>query len=147
MLGEVEARLSERGPEHSDRLLLSAHHLASSARDDQSAARAIVLAVTAAEIEIKTKLRDVASTDQVQLVDVLIDNPRDWSVSLHSLFKSVLPTLADIDDSVHKSLAKELPKTIWRRNQIVHRGATFDVQTARSDIALVRRIVESLRAI
>ena len=50
--------------------------------------RATLLAAIGVEVEIKSTLRELvgAARPERDLVDLLLDNPRDWSMSVHGLF-------------------------------------------------------------
>lgn len=146
-LSTVSDKMSSPGsPTSSDRLLLHAKYLCRETADAHSSDRAIVLAVIAAEIEIKAALARLATEDQLPLVKHLIDSPRDWSVSLHSLFKKLLITLLGTEPDEHRSLARELQKAIEHRNSVVHQGKSFDSTTASHDVFTIEQVMCFLRA-
>jgi hypothetical protein len=83
----------------------------------------VLLAAIGCEAAVKTALREGANTDQLPLVELLLDRPRDFSVAAAALFdepcRLVLGRSLKTDDS-------QLFKKVWRlfedRNKIVHRA-------------------------
>jgi hypothetical protein len=50
-------------------------------------ARAVVTAAVACEVKIKRTLRQCAANGQQELLELLLNNPRDWSLALLQLFQ------------------------------------------------------------
>jgi len=83
----------------------------------------VVLAATGCEAAVKTALRAGANTDQLPLVELLLDRPRDFSVAAAALFDE--PCRVVLGRSL-KTDNSQLFQKVWRlfedRNKIVHRA-------------------------
>jgi hypothetical protein len=135
-LRTIEGRLN-RGQLHDDDLLLAeALHLTEG--HEPSPSRATLLAAIAVELRTKRLLRTIAR-DRADMLGLLLENPRDWSMSAHGLFAKAIPTLliAPLDSAMagqHKELAKKVQALFTARNAIAHRGAATTRAEARSHV-------------
>jgi hypothetical protein len=83
----------------------------------------VVLAAIGCEVAVKTALRDGANADQLPLIELLLNRPRDFSLAAAALFdepcRLVLGQSLKTDDS-------QLYKKVWHlfedRNKIAHRA-------------------------
>jgi len=84
--------------------------------------RAVLLAAIACETKIKSVLRRLAGNKQ-KLVDLLIENPRDYSLAAEALFTKALDAIADTSlRNAQPNLHKSITKLFQIRNKIAHRG-------------------------
>ena len=122
-LGAVmEAVRTEMSPGLAQNLLADARFLAQHA-EPTDLPRAMLLAAIAAEVGAKQALRDSASPAQAEVVELLLSNPRDFSMAAVALFdrpmQIVLGASLREDD---KELFKRVDKLFSRRNGLAHRG-------------------------
>lgn len=86
-------------------------------------ARALLVAAIASEVRVKAVLREEAPVEQKALLDVLLSNPRDWSLSaaahFHKPMKAVTGRSLQEDDG---PLWKRLEELFRRRNALAHHG-------------------------
>jgi hypothetical protein len=85
--------------------------------------RSVITAAIACEVKVKRTLRSSATYGtQRELVELLLENPRDWSLALLALFDKPLKIICGRslreDD---KELFKRLDSLIRRRNGLVHK--------------------------
>ena len=128
-------RLQEKligGPPQADELLLAeAKHLV---KGGQPVAfdRATLLAAIAVELRTKRLLRSLAYPDRVEMLELLINNPNDWTMAAHGLFLKTLPVMLRQDHlgPEHKALAKRLQRLFVSRNAIAHKGASVTNEAA-----------------
>ena len=78
----VEANSS---PELPELLLADAQFIASSA-EPPDPSRALLIAAVACEVKIRAFLRTSATAEQAPLMELLLSNPRDWSLAAAALF-------------------------------------------------------------
>jgi hypothetical protein len=110
----------------------------------------VVLAAIACEIAIKTSLQGNAASDQRQLVDLLLNNPRDYSLAVASLFdrpcKAVLGKSLKEDD---RDLFTLLTWLFEDRNKVVHKSLSGlrNADTLRDEISAASKGVDWLRDI
>jgi hypothetical protein len=74
-------------------LLADARFIAASA-EPPDPSRALLVAAVACEVKIKAFLRECANAEQAPLVELLLSNPRDWSVAAAALFDQPLRIVA-----------------------------------------------------
>jgi hypothetical protein len=83
-----------------------------------------VTAAVACEVKIKRTLRQCAANGQQELLELLLNNPRDWSLALLRLFNRPLKIVAGVSLREENSpLWKRLDRLINRRNALVHKEA------------------------
>lgn len=81
-------------------------------------------AAIACEVKIKTFLREHSNAEQAALVELLLENPRDWSLAAAALFDKPLKIVGgrSLKDEDDKSLWKGVIDLFERRNALAHRG-------------------------
>lgn len=133
-------------PTLATRLLADAAHFAFEV-DPPDTDRSILVAAIACEVGIKDVLRATATGSSSDLLDLLLSNPRDWSMAAaaiwHKPAKVVLGrSLLESD----KPLYRELELLFRRRNRIAHRGESFSKEEARSCVDAAARALRWLRS-
>jgi hypothetical protein len=87
--------------------------------------QAVMLAAIACEIKVKDVITALASEEQEPLVNLLLENPRDWTMAAASLFDKGMAAVCGRSLRVEdKSLFKEVEKIFQDRNKIAHKGGT-----------------------
>lgn len=116
-------------------LLAEAGHLASYTMIPH-ASRALLMAAVACEVHVKAALRTAAAAEQAPLVDLLLENPRDWTLAAAGMFDKLA------DATAGRSLRKEAPETykavvalFEARNRLAHRGEIPTRAEARAHVA------------
>jgi len=139
----LDARAIERvkielnqGPMHPEELLLAeAKHVANS-RWAAAPERATLLGAIAVELRSKRVLREIAGPERLDMLELLLEHPRDWSMSAHGLFAKAIPTFAGVPASdEYRAVAKGVKSLFEDRNRIAHRGASICVARAREHLA------------
>lgn len=94
------------------------------------------------EVKPKAVLRLMAGEDKNELLDLLLENPRDWSLSAHGLFAKALPTLAGraLGDD-HRELAKQVQKLFVARNSVAHRGEFITREDAVQHVKTAQTVI------
>jgi hypothetical protein len=111
---------AEDAPDLPSTVLADAIYFHAHPRD---AARVVLTAAIACELMVKQALRVLAEGDARKLVDVLLENPRDYSLRIGSLFGQ--PMLAVAGRSLHqddRELWKAVQKLFETRNRVAHSG-------------------------
>ena len=110
-------------PELANVLMADAGFLAESA-EPRDPSRSVLVAAIACEVKIKTFLREHSSAEQAALVELLLQNPRDWSLAAAALFDKPLKIVGgrSLKDEDDKSLWKGVTDLFERRNALAHRG-------------------------
>jgi hypothetical protein len=134
---------AQEAPDLADRLLADAGFLMQSEPPDPS--RALLVAAIACEVKVKTTLREHASLAQRDLVDLLLDNPRDFSLAASSLFDTPLKTVVGAsltEVGTNKELWKRIDALFTRRNRLAHRGEIPSVEDVADGIAAAHETFE-----
>ena len=87
--------------------------------------QAVLLAAVACEIKIKETISTLASSEQQPLVNLLLENPRDWTMAAAALFDKGMEAICG--RSLRKenlALYKEVDLLFRDRNNIAHKGGT-----------------------
>jgi hypothetical protein len=150
-LAKVQESL-EQGAPAPDELLLSEAQYLQRSQQVTWAERATLLAAIALEVRTKRALQAIADATQLPLVDLLLQNPHDWSLAAHALFQKALPVVAgQALGQEHADLSKRVQKLFTSRNALAHRGATIEasvaadhVETAREAFAFLSALEEQL---
>jgi hypothetical protein len=126
-----------RAPDLAESLLRDALFVAQHS-DPNASLSALLLAATAAEFRIKEVLRRAADGSTLEMLELLMTNPRDWSLAAAALWDR--PSKIILGSSLREAdpeLWKRLEKLIRRRNGLAHKGKipssdeiTEDVRTA-----------------
>jgi hypothetical protein len=91
--------------------------------DPPDYARAVLTAAIACEVKIKRTLRQRAADGAPsELVALLLENPRDWSMALLALFDGPLKIVGGVSlRESDRALYKRLDALIQRRNGLAHK--------------------------
>jgi hypothetical protein len=85
--------------------------------------RAVLLAAIAGEVKVKDTLRRKVSPDRLPLLDLILENPRDWSLAAAALFdKAASAALGHSLRLERPELFKDISKLFEVRNRIAHKG-------------------------
>lgn len=114
------------------------HLRAGSANDLQ---RAVLFAAIGCELKVKETLRGKVFRAGKGLVETLISNPRDFSMSTASLFDETMKhavghSLKEEDKELYKGIANDL---FPRRNKIAHAGERIERTQAEACVLIARR--------
>ena len=125
---DVEEVLSKAAhgeePDLADQLLADAHFYLWRAHPPNPRI-VVVLAAIAAEVRIKTFLTAHASSEQAQLVDLILSHPRDVSMAAVSLYdKGLLAVMGRSLREDDKAAYKALVGLFEVRNKVAHRGGS-----------------------
>jgi hypothetical protein len=127
-----------------DTLLADAQYLAWGDLRAPDSLRAVLMAAIACEVKVKVYLRDKTDPANLPLLDFILENPREVTVTAaDGLFNKLMRTaqgrsLRDAD----KELFKSVVRLFEVRNAVAHRGEWPDVEEAKD---LVRAAVRAFR--
>jgi hypothetical protein len=103
--------------------------------------RAVLLAAIALETKVKVRLRDLAKPANLPLLDFILANPRDVSVSAAVLFDRVLQCAAGRSLRIeNKALFKRLERLFEVRNKLAHRGIKPSDVEAKDGVFAAREV-------
>jgi hypothetical protein len=109
-------------------------------------AQATLLAAMGVEVYTKDVLRHLVDNASAPLLDLLLENPRDWSAAAYSLFSKALPTIASTNlGEEHKLLSKRVQKLFEARNRLAHRGEAITTDEAKQHVTTAKAAVTFLR--
>jgi len=123
------------------RLLADARILAWPARSPDYR-QAVLIAAIACEVKIKSTLTSLATDDQLALVELVLNSPRDVSVAAAALHDKALKavcgrSLREDDKDLHRAVER----LFQDRNKIAHRGgADLDEGTLRDHVRTADRV-------
>jgi hypothetical protein len=121
-------------PSTADLLLADAVYLAGQGPQSDPR-RALLIAAVACEIRIKAVVREFASPEQELLIDLLLKNPRDWSLSVIVLFDKPLEIVNGHSlKADNRDLYKAVDALIKRRNGLAHRGEIPSIEESRESV-------------
>jgi hypothetical protein len=110
--------------------------------------RAVLLAAIACEVKVKRVLRDKTTPGILPMLDVLLENPRDWSLAAAALFdKAMRAALGHSLKDEHRDLFKRIDNLFRLRNGIAHRGQRPSSPEANEAVAAARKVFEWLDAL
>ena len=126
-----------------DARAIYSHSRSAGAADHQ---RAVVLAAIASEVGIKQRLRELASENQMALLDVILNNPREVTQSPPQLLNKTCLAVAGVslsneDDVFFKDVERRL---FTLRNKVVHGGLLPSEEQARRAVEIATRLSEWL---
>jgi hypothetical protein len=100
----------------------------------------LLLAAIACEAKIKTLLVEIATTSQQPLVELVLDNPRDFSLAAAALFDKGLEAVTGVSmRRANRDLYKSVEDLFVHRNRFVHRrDMTLDESTIGADLTAAR---------
>jgi hypothetical protein len=139
----VEANSS---PELPELLLADAQFIASSA-EPPDPSRALLIAAVACEVKIKAFLRTSATAEQAPLMELLLSNPRDWSLAAAALFDKPLKIVASRSLKEEQGLWKRIRKLFEQRNALAHRGKVPTEDEAKEGISASRDVFAWLESL
>jgi len=117
-------------PSLADSLIADAIYYARDA-DPADLNRAVLIAAVACEVKVKESLRQAAKPGVDEILEVLFENPRDWSMAAAALFdkaaKAVTGRSLREDD---RALYNRVDTLFTRRNRIAHRAKMPTVEEA-----------------
>jgi hypothetical protein len=93
-LGALRPLVEANSPPGLAELLLADARLVATSAEPPDPSRALLMAAVACEVKIKAFLRECANAEQAPLVELLLSNPRDWSVAAAALFDQPLRIVA-----------------------------------------------------
>lgn len=152
----LEAALQGGPPMADELMLVEARHLVEGTFP-VAAERSVLLAAIALELRIKRGLSFLADTsERVAALDLLMNNFRDWSMSVHGLFMKALPVFAlggpEGLGEAHRNLGKRVQRLFESRNTLAHAGAvipreeaTTHVQTASEAFDFIAELEQARR--
>lgn len=147
-LSEIERIMQDEGPPSVGEVLVSDAFYLADSEQGNGPSQATLLAAMGVEVKTKAVLRLLAGEDKQELLDLLLENPRDWSLSAHGLFAKALPTLAGRalrED--HRELAKQVQKLFNARNRVAHRGEIITRQEGAQHVNTAQAAIQFLRSL
>lgn len=125
-LPNLEKTLRQGRIDPEELLLSEAVYLA---RESPAPDRATLLAAIAVELRTKRVLRRLAGPGRAALLDLLLESPRDWSMSAHGLFlKAVHEFAGTTADAEYRATAKRVQALFTARNSFAHKGTPVSVE-------------------
>src|ERR1035438_5171317 len=89
--------------------------------DPPDCQRAVLIAAIACEVKVKDTLRQKVSADHLPLVELILENPRDWSLAAPALFdKGIEAALGRSLRSDDRAVYKGITRLFEARNRIAH---------------------------
>lgn len=142
-LSDFAHRIEER-PKVADLLFADAWHYGIGSRS-RNPKMAILLSAMACELQVKETLRNVVSANQTELLNIILDNPREVTQAPTSLFDGTLKAVTgrSLREDDH-DLWKRLCLLFQRRNHIAHQSVLKNQILAAEAIADGAR--ESIKA-
>lgn len=120
----------------SDALFVAQHSQPNATRS------ALLLAASAVELKVQEALRTFASGTELDLVELLLKNPRDWSMRAAALYDQPVAAVLGLSLRVaDKDLWKALEKLFERRNKLAHRGITPSDSEIEESVRTAVRVV------
>lgn len=108
---------------------------------------ALLLAASAVEMKVQEALRASASGKERDLIELLLKNPRDWSMRVAALYDQPAATILGVSLRLaDKDLWKALEKLFERRNKLAHRGVTPSDSEVHESIRTAVRVVRWVEA-
>lgn len=117
-------------PALADVLLADAVFLSSEARSDPG--RAVLTAAIALEVRVKEVLQNAASPEARRIVDLMLDNPRDWPQPAAALFDKAMVAVTGRSLRLEQhEIYKTIDRLFQARNAVAHSGKLPSEQEAR----------------
>jgi hypothetical protein len=135
---------SGQAPDLAESLLLDALFVAHHSEPTASLS-ALLLEATAVEFRIKEVLRRAAHGSTLEMLELLMTNPRDWSLAAAALWDR--PSKIILGSSLREAdpeLWKHLEKLIQRRNGLAHKGKIPSSDEITEDVTTAVRLFEWL---
>ena len=110
--------------------------------------RAVLTAAIAAELKVKQTLLEAAEGPLGELVALLIERPRDYSLAAIALYDKPLRIVLGVSlRESDKPLYKRIDTLFQRRNDIAHRGRPIDESEARELVGTAYSAFRALRTL
>jgi hypothetical protein len=131
-LGDIEAAAAETqrssDPAPEDLLLADARHASSLLAvtamwkyQRRDTARVVLLSAIASEVRVKRALRENAPREFLDLLDVVLDNPRDVTIAAAQLLDKPMQAAIGISlRGADKQLFRDVTKLFELRNRVAH---------------------------
>jgi hypothetical protein len=134
---------AEEVPPIAEVLLADAQHLATAGLQFASSdgLRAVLMAAIACEVKVKGNLRERASDEQKALIEYMLSNQREVTLTAAELFNKIMKasqgrSLRDADSK----LFKEVTELFQLRNLVAHQGKPPTVEEARRLVGVAKRV-------
>ena len=138
---EIMSRL-ERGEAApiAETLLADAEYLAWGVHAAPDALRAVLMAAIACEIKVKENLRSRIDDDKLPLLDFILENPREVTVTAADGLFNTLMLVAQGRSlrTDNRDLFKKVVELFEVRNRVAHRGEWPDAEKARELVRAAR---------
>jgi hypothetical protein len=144
LTGELHAVLVQKAsegaePNLADKFLRDAEYTAFAASTPHLR-QAVLLAAIACEIKVKAAITTLASPEQLPLVNLLLENPRDWTMAAAALFDKGLKAVSNISlRDEDRPLYNQIDLLFQDRNKIAHRGGV----RVSHDVTLIKHITSA----
>ena len=103
--------------------------------------RAVLIAAIACEVKVRDTLRQKISPDRLPLVELILANPRDWSVAAVALIdKAMAAALGRSLKADDREMYRSICKLFEIRNGIAHRGEEPERNEARRVLLAARQV-------
>lgn len=110
--------------------------------------RAILIAAIACEVGVKDALREGVEGVSAGLIDLLLENPRDWSMTAAALWDKPMKVVYGRSPREEERLIfRQAENVFTRRNRIAHRGETYENGIAMDAVKTVSDAFRWLRGI
>ena len=129
-------------PPVAEALLADAEHLATAGLRfvSSDALRAVLMAAIACEVKAKINLRERASQEQKSMIEYMLSNQREITLTAAELFNSVMKasqgrSMQEDDEALFEDV-----QTLFKvRNRVAHQGQSPTIKEARALVAAARR--------
>jgi|GEM_PF-2980028 hypothetical protein len=107
--------------------------------------RAVLLAAIGCELKVKATLRTKVFPDGRALVEALLSNPRDFSMSAAGLFDKAMKaavgrSLKEDDRALYKGIDNGKHGLFYKRNKIAHAGFVIGRDEAKESLSCARKV-------
>ncbi len=124
-------------PALADVLLADAVFLSSEAHCDPG--RAVLTAAIALEVRVKEVLRNAASPEAARIVDLILENPRDWPQPAAALFDKAMVAVTGRSLRLEqREIYKTIDHLFQARNAVAHSGKLPSEREAREFAEIAR---------
>ena len=103
--------------------------------------RAVLIAAIACEVKVRDTLRRKVSADRLPLIELILENPRDWSVAALALFDKAMAAAIGRSLKAHDNqMYKDVGRLFEVRNRIAHRGEQPEQSEARRVVLAAKQV-------
>lgn len=147
-LSAVESSLGSVGAPWVGELLVGEALYLVQSEQNSGAEQGTLLAAMGVEVHTRDVVDHLAKGEQKELVALLLDNPRQWTMAAFAVFERVLPVVVGRDlGPEHKALARRVEKLFRARNKVAHRAKPISRDEALKHSATANEAVQFLRAL